>query len=193
MKKYIRDMTTEELEKVWNSNSKLREIVWNDALYYVDDFNIGEYLSDLDFRAAEYRIEYSGQWMYVKNENLFLQWVKKANYDFELFWDLEKDFPGRVEMLAEKGIMLYDKLESWPLSDENADRMQKRLDGICEMFVDEFLRICRAEYDWIDDDEKLFDFWADENQLCNWYDCFVDDDLTPGVLRRVEMITTVFA
>ena len=194
MKKYIKDMTTDELRDIWNANRKLRETVWNDAMEYVT-FWQSEYLHSLDACAASYDIGYSGAYMIVKNEKLFLEWIISTNKDFGLFWDLEKDSPGNVKKLAEKGIMLLDKMEyEWDiLSEENYTRIEKRLHEIVEIFVDEFLRICREEYDFFDNDENLFNFWADENQLYNWYDCFVDDDLTPGVLRRVETITTVFA
>ena len=126
-----------------------------------------------------------------------------CNSDFGVFWEIEKEAPGKVDKLCEKGLDLYEKLHGGyynkktgyyeALDDKNEERVENRLQEICDLFADTFIDLCRGEYDYFDNDENLFDFWADENQLYNWYDCFIDDDLSPGVLRRVEMITTVFA
>lgn len=203
MKKYIEKMTREELREVWENNSKLREEVWEDAISYVNDLNIGEYLYNMNRRAASYDISYSGQWLTVLDEKYFLEWVMICNSDFGVFWEIEKEAPGKVDKLCEKGLDLYEKLHGGyynkktgyyeALDDKNEERVENRLQEICDLFADTFIDLCRGEYDYFDNDENLFDFWADENQLYNWYDCFIDDDLSPGVLRRVEMITTVFA
>ena len=203
MKKYIEDMTREELREVWGNNSKLREEVFQDAISYVDDLNIGEYLHNMNRRAASYDISYSGQWLTVLDEKYFLEWVMICNHDFGVFWKLEKDAPGKVDELCEKGLDLYDKLNGGyynkktgyyiSLDDKNADRVENRLREICDLFADAFLDMVRREYDYCDDDENLFTFWEDESELYNYYDCFVDDEMDGGkVLRRVVTKTYYF-
>lgn len=195
MKKYIEQMDRDELRQVWKNNAGLRRQVWEDAIDYVATWDVGEWLHDMERGAADYDIGYCGAWMNVKNQGLFLEWVQKVNSDFGLFWGLEKDEPGRVDVLCERGAEILWRIDHLYLSDRNYEMMDNRLEEICDLFRGAFLNLCRAEYDYIDDDENLFEFWEEESNLCNWYDCFIDDSdgKTPGVLRRVEVIETVFA
>ena len=56
--------------------------------------------------------------------------------------------------------------------------MQTRLDEICEMFCDEFIKHCRKEYDYFDNDKNLFSFWLDEifSQCGYWEECYTMGD-----------------
>ena len=64
------------------------------------------------------------------------------------------------EKLIETGLTLYDRLNDYYLllSDANEERMQARLDEICELFVDCFIKRCRVEYDAVDNENYLFDY-----------------------------------
>lgn len=190
MRKYIKDMTNEELREVWERNQKLRKEVWEDAIDTVDSY-ISDYLYNIG-KSAKYDISYCGQWMRVQEEKTFLEWVMTANSDYGIFYDIERDESGKVDKLCETGIELKEKLLYCDLSEKNAERMEKRLHDICVLFCDSFLDCCRAEYDWIDSDENLFSYFEDENQMGNYYDCFLDDERTPGVLYRERVITDVF-
>lgn len=195
MKKYVKDMSCDELRNVWNNNEKLRREVWESALKYVDSCNVGEYLYRLDRRAASYDIGYCGQWMNVKNPALFLEWVERSNSDFDIFWPIESENPGMVDALCERGQEIAYRLENYDLSDKNAEMMENRLDEICDLFRCRFLELCREEYDWIDNDKNLFEFWEEEFTLMNYFDCYIDDSdgKTHWILRRVQVIETVFA
>ncbi len=202
MKKYIVDMTCEELREVWENNSKLRAEVWEDAISDVD-FWISEYLHGIG-RAADYEIgTYGHNYMTVKNIPDFLEWVKSCNRSFGIFYDLERDKPGNVVALCENADELHERLDYgvyskrdgcyYDLSDDDAERVENRLDEILELFTDAFLDLCRREYDFFDDDENLFQFWEDESELCNYFDCFIDDEMDGGkALRRVVTHTYYF-
>ena len=130
--------------------------------------------------------------MNIKHPGNFLAWAENVNDSFGLFWNIEKDDPGKVTKLCQLGAELAWKLDFYGLDDKNAARVEKRLEEICELFRDEFLQLCRSEYDWIDDNENLFDFWSDENQLHNYYDCFVNTEDAMPILRRITVTETVY-
>lgn len=202
MKKYIEDMTREELREVWENNSKLREEVFQDAISDID-FWISEYLQGIG-RAADYSIgTYGHNYMTVKNIPEFLEWVQACNNSFEIFYDLERDKPETVAKLCEKAEELHEKLNYgvyskrdgcyYDLSDDDAERVENRLDEILELFTDAFLDRCRREYDYFGDNENLFQLWEEESELMKYYDCFVDDEMDGGkALRRVVTKTYLF-
>ena len=192
MKKYVKDMAIDELRRVWDHNEKLRREVWETALQYVDECNIGEYLYNLEYKTAEYDIGYCGAWMNIKHPGNFLAWAENCNNSYGIFWNIEKDDPGKVTKLCQLGAELAWKLDFYGLDDKNAARVEKRLYEICELFKKEFLQFCRSEYDWIDDNENLFDFWSDENQLYNYYDCFINTEDETPILRRITVTETVY-
>lgn len=174
MKKYLSELSRDELKSLFDNNEKLRMKIWEIAIENVD-FWIGEYLHGMTRNAASYDISYCGQWMDVKNERDFFEWVENNIYTFDLFCDIENR-----EKLIETGLTLYDRLNDYYLllSDKNEERMQDRLDEICELFADAFIDCCRRGYDYFDDDENLFSFWLDEigAQCGYWEECYTMGD-----------------
>ena len=144
MKKYVKDMSCDELRRVWDNNEKLRREVWEQAIEYVDSCNVGEYLYRLDRRAASYDIGYCGQWMNVEDPAIFLEWVERSNSDFGIFWPVESENPGMVDALCERGREIAYRLDNYELSDKNAEMMENRLDEICDLFRRRFLELCSA-------------------------------------------------
>jgi hypothetical protein len=159
----------DELKSLFDNNSLLRGAIWENAIDNVD-FWISEKLSNFG-RKNDYCIgTYGTNYITVKDVSDFLEWVKNCNYMFEEFYGLES--------LIEKAFILNEKLLYWDLSDLNYDRVEKRLDEICDILADQFIENCTQEYDWYYKDENLFSFWLDEigSQCGHWEECYTIGD-----------------
>lgn len=198
MKKYIEDMTREELREVFDNNNSLRGEAWQNAVESVDSW-ISDYLQGIG-RAADYSIgTYGHNYMTVKNIPEFLEWVQACNNSFGIFYDLERDKPENVAKLCEKAEELHEKSDYgvyskrdgcyYDLSDDDAERVENRLDEILELFTDAFLDMCRREYDYFDDNENLFSYWLEEiyGGLGFWDEYYLDTDEGKYTLVRAYM------
>lgn len=153
MKKYLQDLSRDELQALFDNNERLRVAIWENAIESVD-FWIGEKLSGFG-RKNFYSIgTYGSNYIKVNDISEFLEWVKDCNSVFCVFDGLEN--------LIEKAFVLYEKLRYYDLSDLNYERVENRLDEIVEMLSDCFLDDCNNEYDWYYDDRNLFSFWLEE-------------------------------
>ena len=90
MKKYIEEMTREELKDIFDNNNDLRHGVYRDAMESAN-FWISEYLHGIG-RAANYSIsDYGLNYMNVIDIPAFLEWVDSCHKCFEIWYDLERD------------------------------------------------------------------------------------------------------
>lgn len=169
MKKYLQDLSRDELKSLFDNNSLLRGAIWENAIDNVD-FWITEKLSSFG-RKNDYSIgTYGANYIRVKDVSSFLEWVNDCNSSFGEFYGLEN--------LIDKAFTLNEKLLYWNLSDLNYDRVEKRLDEICDILADQFIDNCTQEYDWYYEDENLFSFWLDEidAQCGYWEECYTMGD-----------------
>lgn len=169
MKKYLSELSRDELKSLFDNNSLLRGVIWENAIDNVD-FWISEKLSNFG-RKNDYCIgTYGTNYIRVKDVSDFLEWVKNCNYMFEEFYGLES--------LIDKAFTLNEKLLYWDLSDDNYYRVEKRLDEICDILADQFIENCTNEYDYYYKDENLFSFWLEEidAQCGYWEECYTMGD-----------------
>lgn len=169
MKKYLSELSRDELKSLFNNNSLLRGAIWEDAIESVD-FWVNEKLSGFGNKNVCSIGTYGTNYITVKDVSDFLEWVKNCNYMFEEFYGLES--------LIDKAFALNEKLLYWDLSDLNYDRVEKRLDEICDILADQFIENCTQEYDWYYKDENLFSFWLEEiDAQCGfWEECYTMGD-----------------
>lgn len=169
MKRYLEDLSRDELKSLFDSNEKLRVAIWESAIESVD-FWINEKLQGFG-RMNDYSIgTYGANYIRVKDISSFLEWVESCNNDFGDFYGMEN--------LIENACVLNDKLRYWDLSDKNYCRVEKRLDEICDILADHFIDYCTREYDWYYKDENLFDFWLDQlwSGVGQWEGYYIDSD-----------------
>lgn len=169
MKKYLSELSRDELKSLFDNNSILRNEIWNDAIESVD-FWVNEKLSGFGNKNFCSIGTYGTNYITVKDVPDFLEWVKACNASFEEFYGLES--------LIDKAFTLNEKLLYWDLSDENYCRVEKRLDEICDILADQFIDDCTREYDWYYKDENLFSFWMDElwAGLGYWENWYIDTE-----------------
>ena len=183
-------MTKEELQDIFDNNNDLRHEVYHDAMENTY-FWISEYLHGIN--GAEYEIgNYGPNWMKVISVPEFLGWVEDCHKCFEIWYDLERNEQGKVQKLIDKAMLLYDRLNYgyydkregyyMDLDDVNAERVETRLDEILEIFTDEFIKRCNAEYNYWCDDEHLCDYWMDT--LEHWEEYYTETDENNHTLYR---------
>ncbi len=81
MKKYLSELSRDELKALFDSNEKLRGAIWEIAIENVD-FWISEYLHGMTRNVASYDISYSRCHMNVEDERFFLEWVQESDNIF---------------------------------------------------------------------------------------------------------------
>lgn len=169
MKKYLSELSRDELKSMFDNNERLRGAIWEDAIESVD-FWVNEKLSGFGNKNVCSIGTYGTNYIRVKDVSDFLEWVKNCNYMFEEFYGLES--------LIDKAFTLNEKLLYWDLSDDNYYRVEKRLDEICDILADQFIENCTNEYDYYYKDENLFSFWLDEidAQCGYWEECYTMGD-----------------
>ena len=169
MKKYLSELSRDELKNLFDNNSLLRGKIWNYAIEYVD-FWVNEKLSGFGSKNFCSIGTYGTNYIKVKDVSDFLEWVKACNRDFGDFYGLES--------MIDKAFTLNEKLLYWDLSDDNYYRVEKRLYEICDILADQFIKNCNNEYDYYYDDKNLFDFWLDEiaAQCGYWEECYTKGD-----------------
>lgn len=169
MKKYLSELSRDELKALFDNNYNLRVAILENAIDNVD-FWISEKLSNFG-RKNDYCIgTYGANYIRVKDVPSFLEWVEACNRGFGDFYGLES--------MIDKAFTLNEKLLYWDLSDENYCRVKKRLDEICDILADQFIENCTQEYDWYYKDENLFIFWLDQlwSGVGYWEECYTMGD-----------------
>lgn len=169
MKKYLSELSMDELKSLFDNNNRLRGAIWEDAIKNVD-FWVNKKLSGFGNKNFYSIGTYGANYIRVKDVSSFLEWVKDCNSSFGDFYGMES--------LIEKAFTMNEKLLYWDLSDLNYDRVEKRLNEICDILADSFIDTCTQEYDWYYNDENLFSFWLDEigAQCGHWEECYTMGD-----------------
>lgn len=169
MKKYLSELSRDELKSMFDNNDLLRGAIWEDAIESVD-FWVNEKLSGFGNKNFCSIGTYGTNYIKVKDVSDFLEWVKACNRDFGDFYGLES--------MIDKAFILNEKLLYWNLSDLNCDRVEKRLEEICDILADQFIDNCTNGYDYYYDDKNLFSFWLEEidAQSGYWEECYTMGD-----------------
>lgn len=166
--KYIKDLTNDELKKVYENNNELQEKVF-DALLEHAYFWIDEYTNEFDRNTFELNVGYPGNYITVKENESFIRGCKKVQECFEIF-----------SYTTFNKVLYCEKLMGrwWLVQDEkNEHRINNRIDELIDDISDAFLDRLVDEYNAAFNDENLIDYWVNflaDNYTCKDY--FVDDN-----------------
>ncbi len=165
MKKYIEELTNEELISVYDVNAKLREDVF-ELMAESESFFVSDMLSAFERGAIDYSLDVSGynNYLIVKNITKFLDGVRSAHKDYYFLSADGVDALKRAEELNER---LNDM--GYELSATNYRRLEKRVDELVEVLHDEIYKEIRNIYDSCYEDEIIEDYYLStyvDTQLC---------------------------
>jgi hypothetical protein len=168
--KDIKTLTTEELKKVFENNSKLKEAVFENARGDVD-FWIGEYMKNFSPTSIDYNIGYPGNYFVVKNEYDFIQGCIEIQKDFCFFSDETAAKIAYCDSLMDR----YENIKWYDY--KNSELLEKRISELVNTIKNTFLLNLINEYDFYYDDKNLLDYFINEYSDNFLYgDYYIDDN-----------------
>lgn len=170
-KKYISEMSTEELKKVFEVNDKLRneisDFCYDSEMYYVQDI-----INCFDRSSIDYRIGYDrGCYFRCLDEATFVEGVEEVQANFEFLSDDEFAIIANIKNLFEDEEEHWEEIEAE--CKELADTFHKHFENIF------YNALCDDDYHL----ETWLDFYADEY----YSDCYIDADDESYELFRDEI------
>jgi hypothetical protein len=160
----LKDLTIDELKRVYLENNKLNELVFDSMM---DDANfwVNEYLNCFEHGALLCEIGYPGNWLTVRDNEKFVGGCKTVQRNFELF----------NRETFEK-VLYCGKLFArwWIVQDEkNARRIDERIEELCEEIGDALLHRLVDEYEAVYNEGFQIDYflnvWLDNIDADNYY------------------------
>ena len=161
--KALKDLTSEELKKVWNnsSNSKLQEIIRNDFENNTIDFLINEIFQGLKSILKDWSIGYYN-YNYCKVDNLdyeTIQTILETNNDIPFLNDEQlKEIESLKALIDISNNLEYEAAEYEPAQD-NLDKAENRLNEILKNALDNYI-----EYKEDDLEDYFISFWFEGRQ-----------------------------
>lgn len=171
----LNELNTGELLKVLEVNSKLREQVFND-MYDTAHFWNEEYLNSWNKGGVDYAIGYDrGAYFMCKDEELFLDGLKKAQHDFCFLADENNPVIEYVEKLMNR----MDNLDyNSKYYDNNYERLAERVTELINELEYKCYRRFMEEYEYCFDDDGMKDyfisFYVDERM--DKADYYINDE-----------------
>ena len=173
--KTLKDLTTKELEKVFEVNSKLEEKVFDDMFDNAHFWN-NEYLECWNKGGIDYCIGYDrGTYFNCKDEELFLNGLKKAQHDYGFLADKYNE----VIEYAEKIMNRMENLDyDSKYYDNNYERLAEKLTELINELEHECYKRFMEEYESCFDDDYKKDYFVDfyMDSRMNVEDFYIDDD-----------------
>ena len=172
----LNTLKTEELVKVLEVNSKLKEVVFNDMFDNADFWN-SEYLGCWN-GGIDYCIGYDrGTYFNCTDEELFIDGLKKAQ---KMFGFLADKYNPIIEYVN-KLISRMENLNYYSnYYDENYDRLENRINELIEELEEACYKRFIEEYEICFDDDNKEDYFVNfyvESRM-DMEDFYVDDDYT---------------
>lgn len=175
MMKDFKDLNREELLKVLEANSKLKEEVFNDMFDNAHFWNM-EYLDSWKNKGIDYAMGYDrSAYFYCKDEELFLDGLKKAQHDYCFLAD--KYNP--VIEYAEKIMNRMNNLDyNSKYYDNNYERLTERLTELINELEHECYKRFMEEYEYCFNDENKKDYFIEfyVDSRMDMEDFYIDDD-----------------
>lgn len=171
----LNDLTVNELEKVLENNSELRHEVFNDMFDAAHFWNM-EYLDSWDNKGIDYAMGYDrSAYFMCKDEELFLDGLKKAQHDFCFLADEYNPVIEYVEKLMNRMDNLnYDS----KYYDANYERLADRVTELINELEYECYKRFMSEYESCFDDDNVQDYFTGfyVYERMNLDDFYIDDD-----------------
>ncbi len=166
--KNFKQLTIEELRKVFNKNEELKKDVLQTA--HVDvSYWISEYMNCFESGTIKYNIGYPGDYIIIQDGRKFIEGLFKLQ---EQFCYLSEDSEKALKYCDS----LIDKYDNLPSDSEHRDLINERIHEIMQELKDNFLNLLVNEYDWYYDTKNLCDYFVEiyaDNMDNNYY---IDDD-----------------
>lgn len=166
--KRITDLTAEELRKVYDNNTKLRENVFNDFLESAD-YNVSEVLDVINSGniIKSYEIGYCGSYANgIRDVETFLDNVLEADRIFGILTDPQKAFVYKVKRTYNH---YYTDYRTY------IGRFDDFFDSAADKILDIVVAYLRSYYNFSEEDltEYFIDFYVDERLDA---ECYVDEN-----------------
>ena len=169
--KNFKELSIEELELVFENNSKLQENVFDD-MFDNANFWCSEYLNCWKNGSIDYCIGWDrGTYFSVKDCGMFLEGLEKAQ---KLYGFLSDDYNHMIEKAWE----LYDKYtyHAYDFSDLNYERIENRLTDIIETLESACYKRFMNEYEYCFDSKNQLDYFLDFYSDARMNDDFYVDE-----------------
>lgn len=170
MKKYITDMTTEDLRRVFAANDQLQQDI-SDDMYDSEMYYAREILSCWSRSAIDYCIGY--------DDGCFFKWCAASDF-IKGLQEAQKNYgflPDDANNTIDYVSRLLGRLNIPYLSMEDEDRIIERVQGLCDDLAAECDKTFRAMFDACFDaayaEDYFLDFYADERLEP---DCYIETD-----------------
>lgn len=168
--KNFKDLRIEELELVFENNSKLQEKVFDD-MFDTAAFWCSEYLNCWNRKGIDYSIGWDrGTYFKCTDQNSFLDGLEKAQ---EMYCFLADEYNKTIKYCRE----LIDKTYYLDLNENNLDRIENRINELIEELETACYNCFMSAYEYCFDSKNQLDyfieFYADERMNNDFY---VDED-----------------
>lgn len=182
--KNFNNLNNEELKKVWENNSKLRQRVFED-MQDAAGYWCGEYLECWDCGAIDYSIGYDrGSYFRYVRMSKFIEGLERAQKDYCFLSDEHNAVIAYCRKLYDKQDELYNNGDYI-----NGDRVIERLEELLKELESECFKRFMSEYEATFDEEAQLDYFIDfyyhERMNDNFY---LDEDF-----KLYERITKCYA
>lgn len=171
----LNDLSVKELEKVLDKNSELKKQVFDDMFDTAHFWNM-EYLDSWENKGIDYAMGYSqGAYFHCKDEELFLDGLKKAQHDYCFLADEYNEVIEYAEKLMSRMENLdYDS----KYYDNNYERLADRLTELINELEYECYKRFMEEYESCFNDDYKKDYFVDfyVNERMDMEDFYIDDD-----------------
>lgn len=171
--RYLNELNLEELKEVYEKNSKLQTMVFDDMMETASLW-CDEYLDCFERGSVDYCIGWDrGTYFKCKNRDGFIDGLKKAqkNYGF-----LSDDYNSKIEYV-EKLIGRLEHLVYW--DEVNEDRLNVRIDELIEELETACYQRFMNEYEYCFNSENQLDYFINDfvERCLEDQEYYVDEDM----------------
>lgn len=183
-KKYLKEMTEEEIRDLVSNCDGFRNYLWRDAIEMVNDCHISELMPERNRqRAMDWSMGYSGcDFRFLATNcpeyaDLCIEYIEDFQSEREIF------SPEKFERLPEIKEKLGDYFYNYDISDDDNVKLENEIDDFFRELARELCDYCMAEYEYYDDLDNLVDYAIYNLDGCPGM--YVEDDDPYTVMEEV--------